>query len=82
MRHLIYCVILSAFTVFIIHSANSKPLHSLSPMAATPTDTEYYYEPVPGKVVGIWPDSFTAQRLALFRERYGTRFKIQGKGAP
>jgi hypothetical protein len=42
-------------------------------MAATPTDTEYYYEPVPGKVVGIWPDSFTAQRLALFRERYGFR---------
>ncbi|MGB6033951.1 MAG: T9SS type A sorting domain-containing protein [Bacteroidota bacterium] len=33
--------------------------------------TEYHYEPLPGKLVGVWPDAWTVDRLTELRTRYG-----------
>ncbi len=35
--------------------------------------SEYHYEPVPGRLVGVWPDSRTVERLTELRTRYGFR---------
>src|SRR5437867_2550951 len=70
MRHFACCAILSGYTLFFPQPAHSNPLYSPAP-AITVTDTDYYYEPVPGKVVGVWPDTVTVQHLTRLRQQYG-----------
>jgi hypothetical protein len=41
---------------------------------AASTDTTYRYEAVPGKILGVWPDVWTVERLSQLRVRYGFNY--------
>jgi hypothetical protein len=46
------------------------------PDLALPDDTGYRFEAVPGKVIGVWPDVWTVERLTELRTRYGFNYVI------
>jgi len=35
------------------------------------TVSEYHYEPLPGRLVGVWPDAWSVERLTELRTQYG-----------
>ena len=70
------CVVISAYTLYFSSPAYASTPGSSSssggPHSSTSTvDADYHYEPVSGKIIGVWPDEWTVQRLRQLRLEYG-----------
>jgi hypothetical protein len=46
------------------------------PAHTFPIDSTYRFEPVPGKILGFWPDVWTVERLTQLRTRYGFNYAV------
>jgi hypothetical protein len=58
------------FVLPALSRASDDDPHSVRAESTT-QDTAYYYETVPGKLMGIWPVTYTVEHLSTLRTRYG-----------
>jgi hypothetical protein len=68
LRHTFPFLVYTALFIGVTPSVSGGDSRGLKSSSVT---ASYHYEPVPGKLVGIWPDQWTTSRMSEFRLQYG-----------